>query len=230
VLIPLLTVNSSNRESAFLMPEHYEMLMRHGGMTVAEKTFVAFLIATGIRYREFIELSLTPNQYMRDRKVIKIIEHKAKRKVRSRYVKLSDWGLTVSDKFFEINGTMPINSIVVHDPSRYNQAELLKGNKVRDKVEKEIKYKWYYDEMANSKIKKWAKQAGLDPTYLSIKSLRKTAVVWLVAAHPDREGDIVQSIGHDVQTDIKHYRNTAFTMNDVLLARKYFYGWGFEDV
>ena len=228
----LLTVSSEKDENAYLMPADYEKIIMEGNMDYKNKVWFSFMIATGLRMREFQQVSMHPENFMPDRKVIKVFETKKKRKqqTHSRYVKLSDWGLKMANAFFEINGTMPIKRRKEKDASVYDPDELNQGRKVRTIREHVIEYRWYYDSAVDYYLKKWANKAGIDPSHFNVKSLRKTNVIWLVASHPDREGDIAQSIGHSIMTDIHNYRNTPFSSEDVLKARKYMAGWGYEDI
>ena len=213
------------------MPDDYVKIITRGGMDHKNKVWFSFMIATGLRMREFQQVSMHPEYFMPDRKVIKVFETKRKRRqqVHARYVKLSEWGLKMAQAFFEMNETMPILSRVEKDASVYDPDEMEQGRKVRTIREHEIKYRWYYGELADYYLKKWAKHAGIDPSHFNVKSLRKTNVIWLIASHPNREGDIAQHIGHTVMTDIHNYRNTPFKDGDVAGARKFMKGWGYED-
>ncbi len=228
----LLTVQTEDGECAFLMPGDYEQIIEHGEMSYGEKVFLSFLIATGVRYREFYRLSVTPELFMPERKTIRVEEVKTKRrnKMKFRNIKLSDWGLKIANRFYEINYTMPILKKHFKDPSHYDPESIVNGVKKRTIREHDMQYRWYYETQANYYLGKWAKKSGIDPAHFTVKSLRKTTVMWLVASHPNREGDIVMSIGHSVQTDLNNYRSTPFNAEDVLKARKYMGGWGFEDI
>lgn len=58
------------------------------------------------------------------------------------------------------------------------------------------------------------------------KMTRKTWISWLLATHPEREGSIAISSGHDVTTMLKHYTGLGFPADEIQAMRVYTAGWG----
>lgn len=54
-------------------------------------------------------------------------------------------------------------------------------------------------------FKRAARDAGIDPTHVTPKSLRKTWITWLMVAFPERRMQIAHSVGHDLTTMQNHY-------------------------
>ncbi len=231
-LEPLLTVQSEERQSALLMPGQYRQLVERGGLDPIDVVVMNFLIATGVRFREMQYLAFHPEAFIPERRVLIVPETKLKRKKQtlSRYVKLSTWGIKSAVEFFQAMDTLPAEKHIIKESTVTDEEARAKGEKKRLKHDNEITYKWHYDRMADYYIKKWARKAGLDPTYLDIKSTRKTCIAWLIASHPNREGDIAMSIGHSIMVDLKNYRATPFTEEDVEEARAFMQHWGNEDI
>lgn len=75
-------------------------------------------------------------------------------------------------------------------------------------------------------LKRWMTNAGLDPSYMGARSLRKTWESWLVVSFPDRLQEIVLSQGHTRDTALTHYFNIPFTEKDRQMMRKWIDGWG----
>lgn len=90
---------------------------------------------------------------------------------------------------------------------------------------REIRHRWFTPQEAAKRVKRWAKKAGYDPKWFSPKSLRKSHISWLVKVYPDREGDIMLSVGHDLLTDIRYYRGTPFTEDEIVAYKKYMNEW-----
>lgn len=75
-------------------------------------------------------------------------------------------------------------------------------------------------------LKRWCKQAGIDPTGVSIKSTRKTWESWLVKSYPEKLPHIFLSQGHTQMTALEYYLNIPFTEGDLREMKPYVDGWG----
>ena len=58
------------------------------------------------------------------------------------------------------------------------------------------------------------------------KMTRKTWISWMLATHPEREGSIAISSGHDVATMLKHYTGLGFPQNEIQAMKVFTAGWG----
>jgi len=66
----------------------------------------------------------------------------------------------------------------------------------------------------NRNLKLWAAKAGMDPTGIDSKALRRTRMAWLLALFPQFENRIISSI--DFHQDVEPYRTVPFTLQDKL--------------
>jgi len=75
-------------------------------------------------------------------------------------------------------------------------------------------------------LRRWAKNAGLDPQKINVKTTRKTWCSWLLATYgTNRLTEITLSMGHDSITSIKHYLSVGFTDDDKSQIKEYTEGW-----
>ena len=77
----------------------------------------------------------------------------------------------------------------------------------------------------NMNIKKWGKDAGLNPIGLSVKTTRKTWESWLLFTYPQQIAMITLSQGHTQLTCLQHYINMPFTDIDKLEMKQFVEGW-----
>jgi len=75
-------------------------------------------------------------------------------------------------------------------------------------------------------LERWAGFAKLDPSYLSVKTTRKTYESYLISIYPQRRDEIFISQGHTELTALKNYINLPFTQKDKEEMIKYVAGWG----
>lgn len=75
-------------------------------------------------------------------------------------------------------------------------------------------------------MKRAAERAGLDPTGISPKCLRKSMISWLIAAYPEKGIWIATSAGHDVNTMQQHYLGIGFANRDIIDMKERLVGWG----
>ena len=74
-------------------------------------------------------------------------------------------------------------------------------------------------------LKRWAEEAGLDSTGISIKSTRKTWESWLVSTYPKQLEYIFLSQGHTMMTALQYYLMIPFTKEDIEEMKFYTEGW-----
>lgn len=74
-------------------------------------------------------------------------------------------------------------------------------------------------------MRRWAKNARLDMTGMSVKTTRKTWESWLMFCYPGYMADVTLSQGHDTVTSIQHYLNMPFTEVDHIMMKNYTEGW-----
>lgn len=77
----------------------------------------------------------------------------------------------------------------------------------------------------NINLKRWARDAGLDPKGMSCKTTRKTWESWLMFFYPEQMAQITLSQGHNTITSVQHYLNMPFTESDRLEIKNYVEGW-----
>jgi integrase len=77
----------------------------------------------------------------------------------------------------------------------------------------------------DEKLKRWGYLAGLDNTYFSARSLRKTWESWLISYYPELTAKIVKSQGHTLATAIEHYIETPFTTEEINEMKTFTDGW-----
>ena len=68
--------------------------------------------------------------------------------------------------------------------------------------------------------------ADLNSDSISIKSLRKMCISYLVANKESKYLSLLSSIGHNQITSIEHYLAIPFNDQDKALINQMFYGWG----
>jgi integrase len=73
-----------------------------------------------------------------------------------------------------------------------------------------------------------AEKAGLDGGSLGVcpKGFRKTCLSWIVSAHENMMPRISKSMGHDLNTMVKHYLGIGFTKAESESIAKWAAGWG----
>lgn len=76
-------------------------------------------------------------------------------------------------------------------------------------------------------LARWCNIAKIDPSYMSVKSTRKTYESYLMSIYPQRRDEIFISQGHTELTALKNYVNLPFTQQDKDEMIKYVAGWGF---
>ena len=74
-------------------------------------------------------------------------------------------------------------------------------------------------------FKRAARDAGIDPTHYSPKSLRKTRITWLMVAYQNRMMQIANSVGHDLTTMQGHYLGSGWRLEDKKEMIKEVEGW-----
>lgn len=79
----------------------------------------------------------------------------------------------------------------------------------------------------NQNMQRWAKNAGLSPFGMTVKSTRKTAESWMIVG-----GVLVFSVclrqGHDTVTSLRHYQGLAFSDDEVRDIKNKLISWGFR--
>ena len=74
-------------------------------------------------------------------------------------------------------------------------------------------------------LHRWARNAHLDTSGLTVKTGRKSYESWLVYYYDNKLTNIVLSQGHTVLTAIQHYINMPFTEEDKRGMREFVEGW-----
>jgi len=74
-------------------------------------------------------------------------------------------------------------------------------------------------------LRRWAEKAGVDPSYISAKTTRKTMESWLLAYFPHLTQHILLSQGHSNFTSLKHYSQIGFKKKDMEEMSKWVEGW-----
>jgi integrase len=59
-----------------------------------------------------------------------------------------------------------------------------------------------------------AKEANIDPRYITTKMYRKTFISWMIAKYPEKESSILLSAGHTQATMRGHYLAQGFKKDD----------------
>ena len=77
----------------------------------------------------------------------------------------------------------------------------------------------------NEMIKKWAIIAGIDPTGITSKTMRKTWESWLVTKYHQHTVQIFSSQGHTSITAINHYLSLPFTEEDKKEMEEFTRNW-----
>lgn len=73
---------------------------------------------------------------------------------------------------------------------------------------------------------RWCNLAKIDPSYMSVKTTRKTYESYLMTIYPERRDEIFISQGHTELTALKNYINLPFNQKDKEEMIKYVVGWG----
>ena len=74
-------------------------------------------------------------------------------------------------------------------------------------------------------LARWAKNAGLDPKGMSVKTTRKTWESWLIKSYPTRVYEVMYSQGHSGRVSLEHYQGFAFDEHELIEMRQYIEGW-----
>ena len=74
-------------------------------------------------------------------------------------------------------------------------------------------------------LKRWADYAGIDHSYLSVKTTRKTWESYLVHTYPELRDAIFISQGHTELVALKNYVNLPFTEKDKQEMMYFVSGW-----
>jgi len=74
-------------------------------------------------------------------------------------------------------------------------------------------------------LKRWAKDAGIEPGRLGPKTTRKTWESWLVTYYPHFTNHIFLSQGHNALTALNHYVTLPFNETDKNQMKEFVYGW-----
>jgi len=75
-------------------------------------------------------------------------------------------------------------------------------------------------------LERWAKVAGIDSSYLSVKTTRKTYESYLMTTYPQKRDEIFISQGHTELTALRNYVNLPFDQRDKEEMIQYVVGWG----
>jgi len=78
-------------------------------------------------------------------------------------------------------------------------------------------------------LRRWAKNAEIDDTGLSVKCTRKTWESWLTYYYPHHSADIFKSQGHTEMTSLHHYLSLPFTKQDRLDMKFFVENWVDDD-
>ena len=74
-------------------------------------------------------------------------------------------------------------------------------------------------------LKRWCKEAGVQPDHACSKSTRKTFESWLILTYPQRSLEILLSVGHGESTALHHYLMFPYTEEDKHDMLYYVEGW-----
>lgn len=145
------------------------------------------LLYTGCRYTELQEVHGKKDRLME--KAIKIMNMKAFKKSKFRYVQLNNPGIRAVEYYLRAERPLP-------------------------------NYVSWIDN-----LKRWCKNAGINPNGVGIKSTRKTWESWLVTIYPEQIERIFLSQGHSRTIALKHYLTLPFSEQDKKDMIFYVEGW-----
>ena len=74
-------------------------------------------------------------------------------------------------------------------------------------------------------LRRWAKDASINPQGLCAKCTRKVYESWLVFYYPEKLIQILQSQGHTEPIAMQHYLNLPFTAIDRIEMEEFVAGW-----
>ena len=74
-------------------------------------------------------------------------------------------------------------------------------------------------------LKRWAWNAPMNDTDISVKTFRKTWESWMVSSYPGMKAEIFLSQGHTEMISLNHYLNIPFDDVDRLRMKPYVEGW-----
>lgn len=77
----------------------------------------------------------------------------------------------------------------------------------------------------NENLLRWSRRAGIDPTGITARCLRKTYESWLVFSYPTATHLVYLSQGHTTLTSLKHYVNLPFLEEDKKAMKQWVEGW-----
>jgi len=77
----------------------------------------------------------------------------------------------------------------------------------------------------NENLLRWSRRAGLDPTGITSRCLRKTYESWLVFSFPAATTLVYLSQGHTTLTSLQHYVNLPFLEEDKKAMKPWVDGW-----
>jgi integrase len=75
-------------------------------------------------------------------------------------------------------------------------------------------------------LRRYAKEAGIGEDGITSKMFRKTLDSWLIACYEDKYPSIASSMGHDIDTILKHYLGIAFPPGEIDKMKVYLNEWG----
>lgn len=74
-------------------------------------------------------------------------------------------------------------------------------------------------------LQRWCVKAGIDPSYMSTKTTRKTWESYLFTCFPEHRGEIYKSIGHTKETALDFYIGLPFSSENKKNMWRYTAGW-----
>ena len=77
----------------------------------------------------------------------------------------------------------------------------------------------------NKNLQRWAKDAGINPYGVSVKTTRKTIESWQIVAGVN-ESTVCLRAGHDSVTSMKHYQGLAFSDKEIHDIKTKLTEWG----
>jgi len=74
-------------------------------------------------------------------------------------------------------------------------------------------------------LERWCVKAGIDPSYMSTKTTRKTWESYLFTTFPNHREEIYKSIGHTAMTALDFYVGLPYSVENKRNMMKYTAGW-----
>ena len=164
------------------------------------KTIFACGLYTAMRYSEMIHLHNHPEWLREQTRCVdlpRFVEKKKKRKLRGRYVWLTQAGVEAVKAFLSL-----------------------------DSVPDDVTIYWKLLQTAKQNLEKNYLEHGVVSIGITPKSTRKSYESWLATTYQDKFHLIVLSCGHDTTTSINHYLNLPFNKTDVDDMEPFVSGWG----